>query len=170
MKTSDKGLTGLQNIDESMLAALRRKNQERTRRRPNAAANAKPKVKYITYGGHSLFMTDPFDGRTALAAEYRRQVQALRAHVGAHGTHPQRELIDQAARFALLARIAWGAVMREGLTIDGELTPAFVALVRVSKEQREALQLIGLERREKRAESVDDYLQGKVAAPKELVP
>lgn len=137
-----------------LLTALKRK------KRPDAAGNAKPKVKFVTHGGRSLLKDDPIDGRTVVAREYRRQLAALHAHVGTAATHPHLELIEQAARFAVLARVSWAEVMREGITNGSELTPSFVALVRVSKEQREALQLLGLERKEKPTGSIDEYLTG----------
>jgi hypothetical protein len=136
---------------------------------PHSAANAKPKVKYVIHGGASALASDPLDGRTVLARHYRAQLAALLVHVGEDAlTHPRRELVDQGARFALLVRLAWAQVLRDGVIAEGRMTAAFEAFVKASREHREVLAILGLERRERPAPSLDAYLRGEAESPKSL--
>ena len=142
--------------------ARRRKRPGYRGYRADSADNAKPKVKYVTHGGVSALSREPIDSRTAMGKQYRQQLAALLAHVGEENlTHPRRELIDQGARSALLVRLAWAQVLRQGVVAKGRITPAFEALLKASREQREVLGLLGLARREKQAPTIDEYLAGK---------
>jgi hypothetical protein len=137
-------------------------------KRPDAAGNAKPRVKYVVHGGVSALARDAIDGRTTLARHYREQLAALLAHVGNEAlTHPRRELVDQGARYALLVRIAWGEVLHAGIVSEGRITPAFETFLKASREHREVLGILGLERRERPVPNLEDYLRGEPPATPE---
>jgi hypothetical protein len=116
-------------------------------KRPDAAGNARPLVKYVSHGAGSGLLRDPLDRRTRVGKAYHAHLAALAAHVGGDPNTVEIELIDQAARLALLVDIAWGETVRTGVVSDGQLSPAFAAFLAAARDQRAVLTLIGLERR-----------------------
>jgi hypothetical protein len=74
-------------------------------------------------------------------------------------------VIRQSARLELLLAIAYAEVTRRGvLDARGELSGAADAFLSIGKELREALKVIGLERRAKQAPTLEDYLDGRSPA------
>lgn len=133
----------------------------RPQKRPDAARNARPRRVSITHGGDSrVLLRDPLDRRTRIGKAYRDHCQALSAHVGGEPTRPQAELIDQAARLALLAKIAWAELFRGGVFVNGtgQPAPALETWLKAARDQRAVLQLLGLERRS-RDVTLSEYLQ-----------
>ncbi len=128
-------------------------------KRPDSAALARPKVKFITHGGASALLRDSFDGRTRLARLYHERLLELQAHLGGDLSAPQKQIVDQAVRLGLAADIAWGAVLKDGVVNGSATTAAFETYVKATRDQRAALQLLGLERRSKPVQDIDDYLR-----------
>src|SRR2546422_138900 len=90
-------------------------------KRPDAAALARPKVKYLIHGGSGRsLLRDPLDRRTKVHRILVQRVAELRAHVGADITPPLARMVEQAARLSLLVDTAWAAVNREGVVRNGE--------------------------------------------------
>lgn len=130
-------------------------------KRPDAARNAQPRKVLVTHaGGSQALLRDPLDRRTRVGKAYRDHCQALAAHVGGDPTRPQAELIDQAARLALLAKIAWAELLRSGVFSGegGQPAPALETWLKATRDQRAVLQLLGLERRSRELD-LQEYLQ-----------
>lgn len=141
---------------------VRRNGRLMRLKRPDAAKNARPKKVSITgHGGSSsTLLRDPLDLRTRVGRAYYAEKQGLAIHVGGDPTVPQEKLIDQAARLGVLADIAWGELLRAGmLVIDGKVAPAFEAFIKASRDQRDVLRALGIERRSKPVPTLDDYLR-----------
>lgn len=139
-------------------------------KRPDAAGNATPRKVSIIAGGQgglrsTALLRDPLDLRTAVGKAYHAQKAELRAHVGGDPSLPQEKLIDQAARLAVLADIAWGALIREGSIVKGTaLHPAFEAYLRATRDQRDVLRLLGIQRHAKQI-TLPDLLAGRANLP-----
>jgi hypothetical protein len=125
---------------------------------------------YITHGlGSQALLRDPLDLRTAVGKAYHAHKAMLRSHVGGDPTPPQEKLIDQAARLAVLSDVAWSELARIGRLIKGDaLHPAFEAFLKATREQRDVLRLLGLDRRKKDVPSLHDYLRQKGAQLQEI--
>jgi hypothetical protein len=118
-------------------------------KRPSAAANARPKKIFVTHGGSSaLLRGGTLDLRSRVGRAYARYKEALIAHLG-EPSAPEVVLVDQCARLQLLCNLAWAELhRRSAFDKAGALAPAFDALMRASRELRECLRLLGLERRQ----------------------
>ncbi len=127
--------------------------------------NATPKKVVITgHGGASRsLLEDPLDGRSIIGKAYMAYKAALLAHIGGaeKATMPQLTLADQAARFNVLTRIAWGELIREGAFKAGALAPAFDAYRRAAGDERDVLRLLGLERRMQPVPDLADYIAAR---------
>ena len=134
--------------------------RNRLHRRPDAAANARPRKVAVTHaGGSKLFLTAALDRRTKAAKAYHTHVAALEEHIGDAPTPPQARLIDQAARLALLGALAWDELQRQGpFDARGNVRPAVETYTRAIREERATLQLIGLERREPPIPTLAEYV------------
>ena len=131
-------------------------------KRPDAAALARPAVKYVSHAGTAGLLRDRLDLRTKVGRRYQAHVEALSAHIGGDPTLPQVELIDQASRLKLLACIAWAELLRAGtVTKDTGLHPAFDAFLKASRDQRAVLGLLGIQR-SARDVTLRDVLGGRV--------
>lgn len=128
-------------------------------KRPDNRAIAKTKLYYVTHGGDSNVLRNPLDGRSPAGKAYKRFCQAMQAHLGGDLSFPEEKLIDQAARFSLLVDIAWRELLDGGVfKKNGELSTAFEAFFKATRNQREVLNLLGLKRREKEIEDLASYL------------
>jgi hypothetical protein len=91
----------------------------------------------------------------------------FKAHLNGDISAPVAKLLDQAVRLGLLANLSWGEITEAGALIqDGKPHPAIDIYLKVAKQQREVLVLLGLPHRAKDI-SLQDVLQGRVehAAP-----
>jgi hypothetical protein len=103
--------------------------------------------------------------RSSLGKAFRAHQDSLQQHLGGWDalTVPQRELIDQAARMRLLEGLAWAEVLRTGVIKDNALSPAVSAFLKAAGDRRAVLQLLGLERRTKDAQTLAQYLAERKA-------
>lgn len=127
---------------------------------PQAAHNARTHKVAITTGGQSVnLLRAPLDERTRAGKAYRRHVQTLERHLGGDLTAPQSRLVDQAARLALIAELAW-AQIRDGGVFNkkGDVRPALDAYHKAIREERAILQLLGIERRQKPLPDLQEYI------------
>ena len=131
------------------------------RTNPIARTNGKPKRVHISNGSRSsALLESPIDKRCVLGRLYKRQVAELQAHLGNDITPPVGSLINQAARFSLLADLSWGEVMRaEELVQDGKPHASIDIFLKASKSQREVLSMLGIQRRA-RDVTLQDVLNG----------
>ena len=99
---------------------------------------------------YTLSLHDALPICTRVGKAYHRHMEALRVHVGGDPSLPQVELIDQAARLAILARICWGDAIRNGvIRKDGSLAPALDGFLKATRDQRAVLEILGLKRQAK---------------------
>ena len=124
-----------------------------------AAANGKPKRTYVTHGGHSALLKEPLDKRSALGRKYEAGLAELHQHAGgADCTAVQSRLIDQVVRLGLLADISWTELLQSGLIVEGAPAPAVNVFLQASRQYRDGLLQLGVERRSKNV-TLSSYLQ-----------
>lgn len=134
--------------------------RDRRAKRPDAAANARPRKVAVTHGGKSALARAAFDLRTRFGRAYRAHCATLTAHVGGDPTAPQAALIDQAARLRLLGRLAWEELVQGGAFRNGAPRLAFDAYRKAAADEREVLRLLGVERRQRPIQTIEEYLAG----------
>jgi len=124
-----------------------------------SASNAKPRKVSLVHGGSSRkALYDPLDKRTVEHRFCFERKQALLAHLAGNATVLEQELVEQEARLAMLARIAWVAIEQGNLLADDGLAPAAEAYVRLTREQRAVMQLLGIQRRTELVPDLQSYL------------
>lgn len=117
-------------------------------KRPDSAGLALPKVKFVRHGARSALLTDPLDMRTQAGRALSAYRQALVAHVGGNPSTVELELIEQAARLAILARVAWAEVMESKHLANGKVNPALEAYQRITRDQRAVFEQLGIKRQQ----------------------
>lgn len=130
--------------------------------KPKSAANAKPPAVIVKHGGKAALRAKRFDRRTTLYKTKRRVELALLNHIGGadNATLPQAQLCDDASRLYVLSEIAWTEIMQNGVfDDDGNVKQAVGAYTNMTREVRELLKLLGLERKEKDI-TLQDILEG----------
>lgn len=127
-------------------------------KRPDSKGIATPKVKYVAHGLNSDLLKDPLDGRTRVAKRYKETLAAMHAHLGTDLTLPEQQLVEQVCRLSLLADVSWRDLISRGMLVKGEVSPVLDAWLKVTKEQRAVLQLLGLKRREKPVADLSSYI------------
>ena len=140
---------------------MRKRIDGRDQRAKNSASarNAKPRKVSLVHGGSSRkALYDPLDKRTVEHRFCFERKQALLAHLAGNATVLAQELVEQEARLAMLARIAWVAIDQGNLLAEDGLAPAAEAYVRLTREQRAVMQLLGIERRSKPVPDLANYL------------
>jgi hypothetical protein len=133
-------------------------------RRPDNARNTPPRAVAIRYGGRSALRRARLDRRTGEAKFELALIAERVAHLGGESevTEPMLSIVRHSARLELLLALAHAEVVRSGvLDAKGELSGAVDAFLSIGKELREALKVIGLERRAKQVPSLADYLAGR---------
>lgn len=128
--------------------------------------NAIPKrVKLQTGISSSALRRGLIDRRTAEGRFLAADVLALRAHVGGDPSIAQQKLIEDAARLGLIISIAWQRLMDSGTILRGDgLHPALEAFLKSSRDRRDVLRLLGLNRHTRQIK-LSDVLQGKEELP-----
>ena len=128
------------------------------RSNPVARANAKPKRSYITHGGKSNILSEPLDSRTVIGRAYKAGLRELRAHAGGTDiTAVQSRMIDQTVRLGILADLSWAELLRSGPVVDGNPAPAATIFLNTSRQYRDSLVQLGVEKRRK-VIKLTDYL------------
>jgi len=132
-----------------------------------SAQNAKPKKVSLIHGGSSRkALYDPLDKRTVEHRFCFERKKALLAHLAGDATVFEQELVEQEVRLAMLARIAWIAIEQGNLLAEEGLAPAAEAYVRLTREQRAVMQLLGIQRRTKPVPTLETYIGGTHAEPR----
>lgn len=128
--------------------------------------NAIPKrVKLQTGISSSALRRGGIDRRTTEGRLLAADVLALRAHVGGDPSIAQQKLIEDAARLGLIGSIAWQRLMDAGTILRGDgLHPALEAFLKSSRDRRDVLRLLGLNRHT-RPIKLSDVLDGKQELP-----
>lgn len=145
-------------------------------KRPDARANAMPRRVFPVHGGAAKVLRHGvLDARSALGRGFFAETTALRSHIGGEPTLPEVRLIEQAGRLHLIGAMAWAELLAAGRLIGKTgAHPAVDVLVRVMREQRAVLELLGLKRRPKDVPDLTTYLAQKAAeranAPDEQDP
>jgi hypothetical protein len=101
------------------------------------------------------------DKRSVFGKLHASLVQGYRKHLGDNLSLPQEKLCDQAARLNLLTAIAWGELHKGGMFKQGGISAAFETFIKASRDEREVLRLLGLERRPKEVPDLQTYLRQK---------
>jgi len=137
-------------------------------KRPDAAANAKTHKIFPVHGGAArVLRRGVLDTRGALGKSYTTEITGLTAHIGGDPNVPQGRLVEQGARLHLLEAMAWAEVQAATGLIrpDGTVNPALDALLRVMRERREVLKLLGLHRHQKPAPTLQEFLAAHTDDP-----
>jgi hypothetical protein len=133
-------------------------------KRPDSAGNARPAVTYLFHGLGSGFLKGRPDLRSAVGKAALAREQALVAHAGGDPSVPLGRLIQHAARYSILSDALWAR-----LTISAqEITPEALAglldiHMRIAREERETLKLLGLARRPKEVPTLQEFLRDHAA-------
>jgi hypothetical protein len=99
------------------------------------------------------------DGRSTIGKLYRHSLAELKSHLGEDCSIPQARLCEQGARLGLLASLAWAEVQQARSIIKGDgIHPAADFYLRVAKQQRDLLNLLGIKRPQKRTVTLSEYL------------
>lgn len=131
-----------------------------TKNRRKIGRTGRPrKIIMVHAGGSAAFRTGVFDGRTKVSKLYKAHVAALEEHLGGELTPPQSRLVDQAARLALLSELIWADIDKHGVFKNGDARPVVDTYLKATKEERDVLRLLGLQRHRKPLPSLDEYLQ-----------
>jgi hypothetical protein len=140
-------------------------------KRPDSAGNARPAVTYLFHGLGSGFLKGRPDLRSAVGKAALAREQALVAHAGGDPSVPLGRLIQHAARYSILSDALWAR-----LTISAqEITPEALAglldtHMRIAREERETLKLLGLARRAKEIPSLQEFLRQRAEHPEPEEP
>ena len=140
-------------------------------KRPDAAGNARPAVTYLFHGLGSGFLKGRPDLRSAVGKAALAREQALVAHVGGDPSTPLGRLIQHAARYSILSDALWAR-----LTISAqEITPEALAglldiHMRIAREERETLKLLGLARRAKEIPTLQEFLRQRAEEQEQPEP
>jgi hypothetical protein len=130
-----------------------------TRTNPVARINGKPKKAYIVHGSKSSLLEMGIDTRTIIGRKYKTGLAELRAHAGGDDiTAVQARLVDQTVRLDLLADLGWAELMKSGLVVDGVPAPTANIFLHASRQYRDILLQLGVERRRKPIK-LQDYLR-----------
>lgn len=134
--------------------------RDRMGKRPDARAIARPKKIMITNGLKSrALLRDPLDQRTVVGKAFRARIDALTSDLGGNLTTAQTTLVDRTCRLSILAQLAWNELARVGvLNKRGDVVAAFDVFLRVVRDERDILRLLGLERRAKPVPDLQEYL------------
>lgn len=124
--------------------------------------NAKAVLTVKHAGNSRTLRLGRFDLRRTEGRKYRAVVTALTQHLGGPDvlTEPQRQLIDQAARLAIISGLAWDQLDR-GAFRKREPVPALNTYKSVIADIRSILSMLGLERRAKDVPDLHDYIARK---------
>src|SRR5690242_4894747 len=118
-----------------------------------SARNGTPKAIVIKHaGGASALRASRLDRRSAEFRLVTEHASHLTQHIGGEDllTEPLKEIITVAAEAKLLRKLAWGAVLREGvLDENGHPSGALAAYLSSASKHVELLRLLGLTRRAK---------------------
>lgn len=140
----------------------RQNGRLQVQKRPDAAKNARtPRITLVHGGAAKVAAGRVIDRRTRLGKEDELHQTELTAHVGGEPTVAQRELIVQASWFRILRGIAFAELM-EAVEAGQPISqhPALDAIYKAAHQQREALKLLGLDRKAKDI-SLKDVLNQK---------
>lgn len=154
--------------------------RQRTRRdgrlvpvkRADSAGNACPrKIFPVHAGAAKVLRKGVIDRRGVLGSAFYSELAGLRSHVGGEPSLPQERLTEQGARLHLLEAMAWAEVQGAGRLIraDGTAHPALDVLLRTMRERREVLKLLGLERRAKPVQTLDEIMAHPQIEPEPVV-
>jgi len=145
--------------------------RERYGKRPDARQNGRPHRIAITHALKSrALLRDPLDQRTVAGKFHREHVAMLTSDLGGDLSTAMATLVDQASRLHLIAKLGWNELVRTGLfdRKTGEAKPAYDLYLKTTRDERDVLRLLGLERRARPVPSLQTYL-GALAAGKEEV-
>ncbi len=144
-----------------------------TRRPHGGARDTKPRaVRVMHASGSKSLLQGRLDGRSLIGRRYKEDLLELKNHLNGAVSAPVAKLCDQAVRLGLLADLSWGEVTQaETLLKDGVPHPAIDVFLKASKNQRDVLTLLGLQRRA-RDVTLEDVLQGRMdrEAPSPISP
>jgi len=128
-----------------------------------SAKNARSRKVTIKHGyGSGLLRTALLDRRSKLGKMELQQIQELTAQIGGDPSPAMAAMITHRARVHILVLCAWQELNRRNLFSDeGEPVPALDAYLRLVREDRELLRLIGLTRVKKPVPSLTEYLHKK---------
>lgn len=122
------------------------------------------KILYQNTSGISLgvFLAAALDERSEVFKLVAERARSFAAQLGNDLTPAQERIVQQAARLSLLSDSTWAAVQIKGLlNEEGARTQAVDSFLKVSRAEREALNAIGLERRQKPLPNLSEYLASK---------
>lgn len=122
------------------------------------------KIYYENTSGISLrvFLEAALDERSVVFQMVAERARAFSSQLGNDLTPAQDRIVQQAARLGVLSDSTWAAVQIKGLlNEEGAQTQAVDSFMKVARAEREALNAIGLERRQKPLPSLGEYLATK---------
>jgi len=131
-------------------------------RRPDSAALARPKTKFLLHGNGAsrALLRDSLDGRSTFARVYRQREAMLTSDLGGDLSYAQRRLVAHAVRHSLAVDTAWHGLLQTGLlTSEGDLTGAMQAHERASAAERATLEKLGLHRIARDTSSLADLFR-----------
>lgn len=129
-------------------------------KRPDAAGNARPAVTYLFHGLGSGFLKGRPDLRSAVGKAALTREQALVVHVGGDPSPPLGRLIQHAARYSILSDALWARLTVSAQEITPEALAGLLDIhMRIAREERETLKLLGLKRRAKEVPTLQEYLR-----------
>lgn len=135
-----------------------------------ASESNRPKKIRITHALKSrAILRDPLDQRTVAGKLYRAHAAALTSDLGGDLSIAMATLVDQASRLHLIAKLGWNELARTGLfdRKTGEAKPAYELYLKTTRDERDVLRLLGLERRARPMPSLQTYLGALAAGRKE---
>lgn len=134
-------------------------------KRPDAPANAKPATVFLFHGlGSSFLKGRRADMRSAVGRACAERRAALEAHLGGDLSVPLVRLTEHATRYGILVDALWARLNTDPQALAPDALAVWLdALVKVSREERETLKLLGLKRPVKDVPSLHDYLTQKTA-------
>lgn len=131
---------------------------------PSQKQSKPRRIAYTSTTGISLrtFLKAALDGRSVVTKMVRERAAVFAAQLGNDMTPAQDRIVQQVARLSILSDSTWAAVQQKGLlNDDGARTNALDTFLKVARAEREALNAIGLERRQKPLPDLGTYLASK---------
>lgn len=123
--------------------------------------NGRPTKFYVTTGAAARILTERLDERSILGRAEKERTTELQGQYGEQITPAGMSVLRAAVRQGLIADIAWADISERGVLIGGQENPAVNVLLRAYRGKLTALQLLGLERKDKLVPDLKQYLASR---------
>ena len=142
---------------------IRRNGRLTLVKRPDAASNAKPATVFLWHGLGSSFLRKSRrpDMRSAVGRACAERRAAWATHIDGSASVPVLRLVEHEVRISIVADAIWARLNGSSQTLPpDDLAALLDVFLKVHREERETLKLLGLKRHTKPMPTLHEVLQG----------